>query len=79
MLGEGQSVIDVVEVLAVVCANEISQPLLCARGRQSQSSVQSVSLCCVLGGGSRNRLCVLGGGSRGGGFEARGGVVEGPT
>ena len=57
----GQSVIDVVEVLAVVCANnEISQPLLCARGRQSQSSVQSVSLCCALGGGSRNRLCVLG-------------------
>ena len=56
----GQSVIDVVEVIAVVCANEISQPLLCARGRQSQSSVQSVSLCCALGGGSRNRLCVLG-------------------
>ena len=56
----GQSVIDVEEVLAVVCANEISQPLLCARARQSQSSVQSVSLCCALGGGSRNRLCVLG-------------------
>ena len=75
----GQSVIDVVEVLAVVCANEISQPLLCARGRQSQSSVQSVSLCCALGGGSRNRLCVLG--------EVRGregsrqgeGAVEDPT
>ena len=58
--GGGQSGIDVVEVLAVVCANEISQPLLCARGRQSQSSVQSVSLWFALGGGSRNRLCVLG-------------------
>ena len=78
MLGGGQSVIDVVEVLAVVCANEISQPLLCARGRQSQSSVQSVSLCCVLGGGSRNRLCVLGR-FEGGRVRGKVGVVEDPT
>ena len=75
----GQSFIDVVEVLAVVCADEISQTMLCARGRQLQSSVHSVSLCRVLGGNNRNRLCLLGKvrGMDGSRHGER--VVEGPT